>query len=163
MNFKNSVLTRAPTRICDIGGWTDTWFYPKGAVFNFCVDLYSYVRLVVNSTNTIKIFAENLKQSAEILNLKKIEYNGVLDLLKSAIKRMNIQHITKKSGKCNNIFVQSSDRAEEVFCLESASICIFGKKYMRNAKNNPASMQNKNTGYNNTFFKLVLARSSIAI
>jgi len=92
MNFKNSVLTRAPTRICDIGGWTDTWFYPKGAVFSFCVDLYSYVKLVENSTKTIKIFADNLKQSAEILNLKKIEYNGVLDLLKAAIKRMNIEN-----------------------------------------------------------------------
>jgi len=92
MNFKNSVQTRAPTRICDIGGWTDTWFYPKGAVFSFCVDLYSYVKLVENGSKTIKIFAENLKQSAEILNLKKIEYNGVLDLLKAAIKRMNIEH-----------------------------------------------------------------------
>jgi len=92
MNFKNSVLTRAPTRICDIGGWTDTWFYPKGAVFSFCVDLYSYVRLVENESNSIKLFAENLKQSAEILNLKKIEYNGVLDLLKAAIKRMNIEN-----------------------------------------------------------------------
>ena len=92
MNFKNSVQTRAPTRICDIGGWTDTWFYPKGAVFNFCVDLYSYVRLVENTSKTIKIFAENLKQSAVILNLKKIEYNGVLDLLKAAIKRMNIEN-----------------------------------------------------------------------
>ena len=92
MNFKNSVLTRAPTRICDIGGWTDTWFYPKGAVVSFCVDLYSYVRLVENNDKTIKIFAENLEQSAEILNLKKIEYNGVLDLLKAAIKRMNIEN-----------------------------------------------------------------------
>ncbi len=92
MNFKNSVLTRAPTRICDIGGWTDTWFYPKGAVFSICVDLYSYVKLVENGSKAIKIFAENLKQSAEILNLKKIEYNGVLDLLKSAIKRMNIEN-----------------------------------------------------------------------
>jgi len=91
MNFKNSVLARAPTRICDIGGWTDTWFYPKGAVFSFCVDLYSYVKLVENTTKTIKIFADNLKRSAEILNLKKIEYNGVLDLLKAAIKRMNIE------------------------------------------------------------------------
>ena len=91
MNFKNSVLTKAPTRICDIGGWTDTWYYPKGAVFSFCVDLYSYVKLVKNASKTIKIFAENLKQNAEILNLKKIEYNGVLDLLKAAVKRMNIE------------------------------------------------------------------------
>ena len=92
MNIKHSVLTRAPTRICDIGGWTDTWFYPKGAVFNLCVDLYSYVRLVENKSTTVKIYSRNLKQSAEILNLRKIEYNGVLDLLKAAIKRMNIEN-----------------------------------------------------------------------
>ena len=92
MNYKNSVLTRAPTRICDIGGWTDTWFYPKGAIFSICVDLYSYVRIVENENTTIKIYAENLNQNAEIPNLKKIEYNGVLDLLKAAIKRMNIEN-----------------------------------------------------------------------
>ncbi len=92
MNIKKSVLARAPTRICDIGGWTDTWFYPKGAVFNICVDLYSYVRLVENQSTTLKIYAENLEQWAEIPNLKKIEYNGVLDLLKAAIKRMNIEN-----------------------------------------------------------------------
>ena len=92
MHYNNSVLTRAPTRICDIGGWTDTWFYPKGAIFSFCVDLYSYVRIVENKSATVKIYAENLKQNAEIPNLKKIEYNGVLDLLKAAIKRMNIEN-----------------------------------------------------------------------
>lgn len=92
MNFKNPVLSRAPTRICDIGGWTDTWFYPKGAVFSFCVDLYSYVRLVEKESKIIKIIAQNLEQSTEILNLEKIEYNGVLDLLNAAIKRMNIKN-----------------------------------------------------------------------
>ena len=90
MNYNNMVLTRAPTRICDIGGWTDTWFYPKGAIFSFCVDLYSSVRLVEMEKKTVKIIAENLAQRVEILNLKKIEYNGVLDLLKAAVKRMNI-------------------------------------------------------------------------
>ena len=35
MSVNKEVLTRAPVRICDIGGWTDTWFYPEGAVFNF--------------------------------------------------------------------------------------------------------------------------------
>ena len=90
MNYNNMVLTRAPTRICDIGGWTDTWFYPKGAIFSFCVDLYSSVRLVEMEKKTVKIIAENLAQKVEILNLKKIEYNGVLDLLKAAVKRMNI-------------------------------------------------------------------------
>ena len=27
----------APIRICDLGGWTDTWFAETGAVFNIGV------------------------------------------------------------------------------------------------------------------------------
>lgn len=32
------VNARAPVRICDIGGWTDTWFARHGKVFNIAVD-----------------------------------------------------------------------------------------------------------------------------
>ena len=91
MSIKKIILSRACGRILDIGGFTDTWFYPKGAVFSFCVDLYSYTRIVENGTNKIRIFAENLEQNTEISNLKKIEYDGNLDLLKAAVKRMNIK------------------------------------------------------------------------
>ena len=85
------IFSRAPVRICDIGGWTDTWYCPNGAVFNICVDLYSYVRIVPSSNNSITIISENLNLQTEIDNLKKIEYDGNLDLLKSAVKRMGIK------------------------------------------------------------------------
>ncbi len=88
--MKKMVISRAPVRICDIGGWTDTWFYPNGAVFNICVDLYSYVRIVESNNDKVRIFAENLKEYAEIKNHSEIEYNGNLDLLKAAIKRIKI-------------------------------------------------------------------------
>jgi len=91
MSVNKEVLTRAPVRICDVGGWTDTWFYPEGAVFNFCVDLYSYVRIVENGKNLIRIIAENLGKTVEILNFKEFKYNGKLDLLKAAVKRMEIE------------------------------------------------------------------------
>jgi len=84
------IYSRAPVRVCDIGGWTDTWFYNHGAVFNFCVDLYSYIRLVENNTNSINIISENLDLNEKIRDYRKIEYNGTLDLLKAAIKRMEI-------------------------------------------------------------------------
>jgi D-glycero-alpha-D-manno-heptose-7-phosphate kinase len=90
--MKKSVLSRAPVRICDIGGWTDTWFYKKkGAVFNICIDLYSHVKLIENNTKVINIFSENLDLSTQIINYDKIEYDGTLDLLKAAIKRMEIK------------------------------------------------------------------------
>ncbi|MHA1272011.1 MAG: GHMP family kinase ATP-binding protein [Promethearchaeota archaeon] len=85
------IFSRAPVRICDIGGWTDTWFCKYGAVFNFCVDLYSYVRIEQSNKQSIEIFSENLDLSTEIQNYRKIEYDGILDLLKAAVKRMEIQ------------------------------------------------------------------------
>ncbi len=88
--MKKTVFSRSPVRICDAGGWTDTWFYKKGAVFNIAVDLYSYVRIVENSSDKINIISENLDLSTEIMNYRKIEYNGILDLLKAAVKRMEI-------------------------------------------------------------------------
>ena len=84
------IFSRAPVRVCDIGGWTDTWFYRNGAVFNFCVDLYCYIRLVENNTNSINIISENLDLNEKIKDFRKIEYNGTLDLLKAAVKRMDI-------------------------------------------------------------------------
>lgn len=91
VNLTRVIFSRAPVRICDLGGWTDTWFYKKGAVFNFCVDLYSYVRIVENSADKINIISENLDLSTEIKNYRKIEYDGILDLLKAAVKRMEIK------------------------------------------------------------------------
>ena len=87
----NFIFSRAPTRICDIGGWTDTWFYPKGAVFNFSIDLYSYVRITKKETKTITISSENLDIETEIRDLNHIEYNGTLDLLKAAIKKLRVK------------------------------------------------------------------------
>ncbi len=89
--MKDVIFSRAPVRICDIGGWTDTWFYPKGAVFNICIDLYSYIRIVPNYLNCINIISENLNLRAEIQDLHEITYDGNLDLLKAAVKRMNIE------------------------------------------------------------------------
>jgi D-glycero-alpha-D-manno-heptose-7-phosphate kinase len=39
------VRARAPIRICDNGGWTDTWFAGYGAVFNIAVSPYAEVRV----------------------------------------------------------------------------------------------------------------------
>jgi D-glycero-alpha-D-manno-heptose-7-phosphate kinase len=91
MRDYKEVVARAPVRICDIGGWTDTWYYPEGAVFNFCIDLYSYVRILESGKNSIRIFAENLGKTVMIDRFEDIEYNGELDLIKAAIKRLEIE------------------------------------------------------------------------
>ncbi len=54
----------APIRICDLGGWTDTWFAETGAVFNIGVYPYAEVQIYVSETpadtpRRIAIHAEN--------------------------------------------------------------------------------------------------------
>ena len=85
------ILSRAPVRICDIGGWTDTWFYQKGTVFNMCVDLYSYILLNENSSQEIRIFSDNLGIQTTIPDFNSIEYDGKLDLIKAGIKALEIR------------------------------------------------------------------------
>lgn len=53
----------APTRICDNGGWTDTWFAERGAIFN--IGVYPYVEVQVEvfpragGDAGIEVFVEN--------------------------------------------------------------------------------------------------------
>ncbi|MBD3188676.1 hypothetical protein GF325_17750 [Candidatus Bathyarchaeota archaeon] len=85
-------FSRAPVRVCDIGGWTDTWFCNSGAVFNYCVDLYSYIRIQPKThEKIIRIISENLDLSTTIKEYRAIEYDGTLDLLKAAVKILGIE------------------------------------------------------------------------
>ena len=38
----------APTRICDLGGWTDTWFAGQGYVLNMAVQPCAEVQILVS-------------------------------------------------------------------------------------------------------------------
>jgi D-glycero-alpha-D-manno-heptose-7-phosphate kinase len=53
----------APIRICDNGGWTDTWFAGYGRIFNIAVYPYAEVQIDVfpsrNRKDRIVIYAEN--------------------------------------------------------------------------------------------------------
>jgi D-glycero-alpha-D-manno-heptose-7-phosphate kinase len=55
----------APIRVCDNGGWTDTWFAGRGAIFNIGVYPYVEVQLEVaprdlgSAEPRVEIFAEN--------------------------------------------------------------------------------------------------------
>src|SRR5512135_55524 len=52
----------APIRICDSGGWTDTWFAGHGCIFNIGVYPYVEVQLAVRPAQgqaRIVIHAEN--------------------------------------------------------------------------------------------------------
>lgn len=83
---------RAPVRFCDLGGWTDTRIVPSGAVLNFTARMYTYITLKVRAGNS-KITLESLDtdEKAEYQDIRRTEYNGVLDLLKAAVVRSGIE------------------------------------------------------------------------
>jgi D-glycero-alpha-D-manno-heptose-7-phosphate kinase len=61
----------APIRICDLGGWTDTWFAETGAVLNFGVYPYAEVQVYVSERPVggqprITIHAENFGEKYSI-------------------------------------------------------------------------------------------------
>ncbi len=62
------VRARAPIRINDIGGWTDTWFAVGGAVLNFAVRPHVEVRVVVSENmrrvkRRVTVHAENYHET----------------------------------------------------------------------------------------------------
>lgn len=82
----------APIRICDNGGWTDTWFAQQGQIFNIGVYPYAEVQIQVfpndGSRDRITIFAENFGERY-VMN----EQPGQWDrhpLLEAAIERMAV-------------------------------------------------------------------------
>lgn len=60
----------APIRVCDLGGWTDTWFANSGAVLNIGVYPYAEVQILVTEDDVdeprIVINAENYGERYEI-------------------------------------------------------------------------------------------------
>jgi D-glycero-alpha-D-manno-heptose-7-phosphate kinase len=57
------INSTAPIRICDLGGWTDTWFAEYGNIFNIAVSPYAQVQIATHPENRkagrIVINAEN--------------------------------------------------------------------------------------------------------
>jgi D-glycero-alpha-D-manno-heptose-7-phosphate kinase len=81
----------APTRICDVGGWTDTWFARHGRVFNLAiapqVEVQITVRPATDGEPRIVIRAENYNE-AYPLDPTHILY-GKHPLIEAAVEEMN--------------------------------------------------------------------------
>jgi len=82
--------SRAPVRIDFAGGWTDVAQFcreTKGKVLNAAINKYSYVTLFEKDhTEEIEIESADYHTFIEALDIKQIEYDGNIDLLKAAVK-----------------------------------------------------------------------------
>jgi D-glycero-alpha-D-manno-heptose-7-phosphate kinase len=88
MRVINSV---APIRICDNGGWTDTWFADYGKVFN--IGVYPYVEVQVevypreDRQEQIILYAENYSERYAVDLTSEYQRHP---LLEAAIERMHV-------------------------------------------------------------------------
>lgn len=89
LKWVNSV---APIRVCDIGGWTDTWFAGHGKVCNIAVYPYVEVQMRVlrraGETERFTIYAENYGERYRLSDPK-----GVYDkhpLIEAALDYMHV-------------------------------------------------------------------------
>ncbi|MCD6384799.1 GHMP kinase [Candidatus Sumerlaeota bacterium] len=86
--------SRAPIRLDFAGGWTDVSPFrdkESGAVVNATITRYTYVTLVPRRDEAIRIISADFDTFIEVQNFKKLEYDGNLDLVKAAIRRLGLK------------------------------------------------------------------------
>ena len=92
MNDVRIINSIAPTRICDVGGWTDTWFSRRGCIFSIAVYPYVEVQVKVyprtNEENQLIVNLENFGESFA-LNPQNIHYE-YYPLIEAAIDSVDI-------------------------------------------------------------------------
>jgi hypothetical protein len=94
-NLKTIINSVAPIRVCDNGGWTDTWFAEYGKVFNIGVYPYAEVQIEVfpydGQEERVVIFAENFGERYAI-NPQSRDWDRH-PLLEAAIEMMGCRTI----------------------------------------------------------------------
>lgn len=84
---------RAPVRIDLAGGWSDVPPFSAeagGAVVNLAINRYAYATLIGNCTGDFLLESADYDQYIEARDIRELEYNGSLDLLKAAVRRMKL-------------------------------------------------------------------------
>ena len=87
------VRSRAPIRIDLAGGWTDVPPFSEregGAVLNATINRYTYATLHVRDDDRIRIISADFEQFLEVADFRRIEYDGNLDLIKAAVKVLDV-------------------------------------------------------------------------
>lgn len=88
------IRSRAPIRIDFAGGWTDVPPFSQregGAVVNATINRYTYVTLMPREDDRIHIISADFEQYVEVANFRSIEYDGNLDLIKAAVKVLEVE------------------------------------------------------------------------
>lgn len=82
------IESRAPNRILDFGGWSDTHFAGQGRVVNLAVTLFAHVTLITRETPGATIHILDYGDRLEVSDVVKEQYGSKHDLLLAALKVM---------------------------------------------------------------------------
>jgi len=92
--------SRAPVRIDFAGGWSDVALFCEqtpGCVVNAAISLYSYVSVNFLPKDTVengvKIYSADFDIYHEATDIKDLEYNGSIDLIKAVVKQLGVKGI----------------------------------------------------------------------
>ncbi len=89
----SKIRSRAPTRVDFAGGTTDLAAFRNregGAVVSAAISRYAYCSLQAGQGGSIRIRADDLQQFVQAANIRELEYDGNLDLLKGAVKALDL-------------------------------------------------------------------------
>jgi D-glycero-alpha-D-manno-heptose-7-phosphate kinase len=84
---------RAPCRIDLSGGWTDVPPFStehEGRIVSMAIDLCSSATIVPRDDKRVSLISEDYDTFIEASDVRELEYDGNLDLIKAAIKRLSI-------------------------------------------------------------------------
>jgi len=82
------VESRAPNRILDLGGWTDTHFAQKGRVLNFAISLFARATLRTRKRKGVMIDAVDYGELFRVDDIVTARYGTDYDLILAALKRL---------------------------------------------------------------------------
>ena len=95
MQHASLIRSRAPVRVDLAGGWTDVAEFAQttpGAVVNVAIDLWTYVTLKpCPDAEGIRIFSADFEEYVAAKDVKDLEYDGQVDLVKAAMRTLEIQ------------------------------------------------------------------------
>ena len=97
------IRSRTPTRIDFAGGTTDLAAFASvegGAVINAAVNRYAYCTYTPSAQAGVRIVSQDLEEFVEAADIRDLEYDGNLDLLKAAVRQMNLEGGMQISVRC---------------------------------------------------------------
>ncbi len=98
------IRSRAPTRIDFAGGTTDLPSFRNqetGAVANAAVNRYAYCVLREIEGNGVRIVSQDLGQFVEAEDIRELEFDGNLDLLKAAVRALDLTGGMEITVRCD--------------------------------------------------------------